>query len=96
MMDDLQRARISGASEARRLERDKLTRGIEAVCRGIVGELQGAIPSLAHEHLTGSVPEPHRIPIAVLRRLPAALDTFMTEAQAAENAKLQRELDRGA
>ena len=77
MMDDLQRARISGASEARRLERDKLTRGIEAACRDIAGEFQDAIPPLAHEHLTGSIPEPHRIPIAVLRRLQEALSTFM-------------------
>ena len=95
-MDDLQRARIGGASEARRLERAKLTRGIEAVCRGIAEEFQYAIPPLAHEHLTGPVPEPHRIPVATLRRLQDALRTFLDEAQAAENAELQREPEKGA
>ena len=72
-------------------DRQELVVGIEALCRRIATQFADAIPPLQHEHLVHAVPAPRDIPVEVLRRLHGALTDFITDAQAAEEAKLPRQ-----
>ena len=85
------------AADELRQERAALLVSIEALSDWLGVGLDDAVPIDQRQHVVGDpCPDLHRVPIKTLRRLDKALRTFADEALAAENAKLQRKIERGA
>jgi hypothetical protein len=80
-----------------RQERAALLVSIEALGDWVGVGLDDAVPIQQQQHVVGDpCPDLHRVPIKALRRLDKALRTFANEALATENAKLEREVEKGA
>jgi hypothetical protein len=92
--DELRRTRARRSAEQSRQDRISLTREIAGLCNAVGGEFLNAYEYVPGTMLGPSPPEPANIRLATLRRLHEALTRFYAEAQADDDAKLRREVER--